>query len=200
MSPSDKKSIRLSIRHQRETLGSREVLRCSKAVVRHICRTKVVRHARRIGVYYPFRNEIDLLLLLQQPVMQGKTFYLPVIGSLRFEPLHFAPFHTKTRLIANRFHIPEPDVAVGKMCRASRLDVLFVPLVAFDGCGHRLGFGAGFYDRTLGYLRRRRFWIKPRLFGVGFGFQQVDSIAADPWDINLPAVVTESGVIQTGEA
>ena len=72
------------------------------------------------------------------------------------------------------------------------LDLILLPLVGFDLKGNRLGMGGGYYDRTLSYLRHRRFWIKPRLVGVAHECQKVDSLIARPWDIPLDAVVTET--------
>jgi 5-formyltetrahydrofolate cyclo-ligase len=68
-----------------------------------------------------------------------------------------------------------------------------VPLLAFDGAGHRLGYGAGFYDRTLAGLRARR-----RVVALGFAYaaQQVDAVPRDATDARLDAVVTEDGTIR----
>ncbi len=69
---------------------------------------------------------------------------------------------------------------------------MILPLVGFDADCHRLGMGGGFYDRTLGYLRIRTHWRRPRLFGIAHELQKVPRIAAQPWDIPLDAVFTES--------
>jgi 5-formyltetrahydrofolate cyclo-ligase len=70
--------------------------------------------------------------------------------------------------------------------------VVLLPLVAFDMHGWRLGFGAGFYDRKLSFLRRK-FCRKPLLIGVGYEFQRVPPQTPGAWDVLLDAVVTERG-------
>jgi 5-formyltetrahydrofolate cyclo-ligase len=94
----------------------------------------------------------------------------------------------------NRFGILEP---VGGQALSSRwLDLVFVPVVGFDIRGTRLGMGAGFYDRALAWRHTRNAWRGPRLIGLAYAFQQVDSIAAQAHDVHLDAVVTEKGVLR----
>ena len=73
------------------------------------------------------------------------------------------------------------------------LDLVLVPLVAFDARGVRLGMGGGYYDRSFAYLNFRSRWRRPRLIGVGFDFQRAESISPQPWDVCLDGVITERG-------
>ena len=77
------------------------------------------------------------------------------------------------------------------------LDLMLLPLVAFDAAGNRLGMGGGFYDHTLAYLHQRRRWRKPTLLGAAFALQQVDHLEAGVWDVPLDGVATEHGVTWT---
>ena len=70
---------------------------------------------------------------------------------------------------------------------------MLTPLVAFNCRGTRLGMGKGYYDRSFGFLTRRMRWVRPKLVGVGFAFQAVQSIVAQPWDVRLWAAVTDAG-------
>jgi 5-formyltetrahydrofolate cyclo-ligase len=97
-------------------------------------------------------------------------------------------------LVRNRFGIPEP--VCGQAMASRWLDLVFVPLVAFDATGTRLGLGAGFYDRALAWRHLRRSWRGPRLIGLAYSFQQVPAIAQQPHDVHLDAVVTDRGVIR----
>ena len=100
----------------------------------------------------------------------------------------FAEYTTHTTLIANRFGIDEPP-ANSSLCALEDLEVIFLPLVAFDEKGNRLGMGAGFYDKTLAVLKRRSL-----LVGLAYECQRADSIPHDVWDVRLDYVVTEQGV------
>ena len=75
------------------------------------------------------------------------------------------------------------------------LDAVLVPLVGFDDSGHRLGMGAGFYDRHFARLRGSRQWRRPRLIGVAYAAQQVSQLPAQAHDIRLDRIVTERAVI-----
>ena len=72
-----------------------------------------------------------------------------------------------------------------------------MPLVAFDEQGNRVGMGGGYYDRTLGFLRSRQQWVRPKLVGVGYDFQEVERIDSESWDVPLTYICTESGIEKT---
>ncbi len=72
-----------------------------------------------------------------------------------------------------------------------------MPLVGFDSCGHRLGMGAGFYDRALRpRLDRTQSFRRPRLIGIAYSVQQVERLEPAPWDVALDLVVTERGILR----
>jgi 5-formyltetrahydrofolate cyclo-ligase len=74
-------------------------------------------------------------------------------------------------------------------------NVIVVPLVGVDTAGRRLGMGGGFYDRAFAFRRLRRTWRGPWLVGVGFDCQRTDTVLADPWDLRLDSLATESGIL-----
>ena len=71
------------------------------------------------------------------------------------------------------------------------LDAIFMPLVGFDSRGWRLGSGAGFYDRSLQFLRSRSRWHRPKLIGIAYEVQRVDELIPNEWDVPMNAVITE---------
>lgn len=89
----------------------------------------------------------------------------------------------------NKFGIPEP-LPRAKRIRPESLDLAFVPLVAFDAQGRRLGMGGGFYDRCFS-MRLKRFHKKPRLFGCAHACQQMNALPVESWDIPLDCIVTD---------
>ena len=93
-----------------------------------------------------------------------------------------------------RFGIPEPARIHDRRIKSIALDLVLLPLVAFDTAGHRLGMGGGYYDHSFEFIRRRVHWNKPRLVGLAYEFQRLPLIEPEPWDVSLDAVATEQGV------
>ena len=75
------------------------------------------------------------------------------------------------------------------------MDVILLPLLAFDRQGHRLGTGGGWYDASLAFLRTVPRPAAPLLIGIGYAFQEVESIVTEPWDVDLDYVATDSEYI-----
>jgi 5-formyltetrahydrofolate cyclo-ligase len=94
-------------------------------------------------------------------------------------------------MVLNRFGIAEPDVNWRHAKPAWALDLILMPLVAFDIQGNRLGMGGGFYDRSLAYLNRRKVWRKPYLMGTAFELQKFTQLPHASWDIPMNGIMTE---------
>jgi 5-formyltetrahydrofolate cyclo-ligase len=135
-----------------------------------------------VSGFWPIGEEIDVRPLLHALHERGHSIVLPVTPR-RGNPLTFGIWRPGDVLQPERFGTVRPVGAPAVP------DFLLVPLLAFDRHGHRLGYGGGFYDRTLAAL--------PGHFalGVGYAVQQVDSVPAGPHDIRLDAVATDRGVI-----
>ena len=146
-----------------------------------------MKRARRIAAYLAVNGEIDCTGLIRTAWNRGREVYLPVLHG---EALFFRRYYHNTLLAPNRFDILEPSEE--PLLRATALDVVIAPLVAFDQVGNRLGMGGGYYDRTFNFLRYRKSWRHPRLIGFAFDMQGVNSLPAQSWDVPLDAVVTES--------
>jgi 5-formyltetrahydrofolate cyclo-ligase len=149
--------------------------------------------AQRIALYQPIDGELDpwpIVARLQRP----RCWYLPVVRQHPKGRLWFVRYHPKRRLKPNRFGILEPSPRQARRITPQGLDLILVPLVGFDQQCHRLGMGAGFYDRSLAFLRSRRCWHRPRLIGIGHECQKVDALVPQPWDLPLDAVVTEAAL------
>jgi 5-formyltetrahydrofolate cyclo-ligase len=93
-------------------------------------------------------------------------------------------------LVANRFGIPEPDVAPAELLEPGEMAAIVLPLVAFDARCHRVGMGGGWYDRSLAPARDAA--DRPLLVGVGYELQRVDALTPADWDVPLDAVCTET--------
>lgn len=163
-------------------------LRAGTALARRVARLPAFRRARDIGLYLGRDGEIDPAPLGALALAQGKRVWLPVVRPRG--GLEFARLVPGARYARNRFGIPEPACFRRQRRPAGRLDLVVVPLVAFDGEGRRLGMGGGFYDRALAGARR------PALVGVAFALQEVPRLPARPWDVPMDVVVTERGVVR----
>jgi 5-formyltetrahydrofolate cyclo-ligase len=144
-----------------------------------------------VSVFYPIRDEPDTLLLLTALAGAGFATALPVVVN-RGLPLIFRLWRPGQPTHAGAMSIREPleDAPVVEP------DLLFVPLACFDRRGHRIGYGAGYYDRTLTNLRG----IKPvHAVGVAYGVCEVDAVPYETHDQSLDAVVTDLETILFSE-
>ena len=138
-----------------------------------------------ISGFLPIRSEADLRPLLDMLRGRGARLCLPVV--LDKQTIMFREFRADMPLVSTGFGTsgPGPDAPV--------LDpeILLVPLAAFDAKGHRIGYGAGHYDRAIAKLHAKA--LNPVLIGIAFDCQEVPSVPAEQHDVALHAVLTESG-------
>ena len=182
--------IRQLKRAQRRLLSSRTQLQHSQALRQNTAKEKTWRYSQHIALYLASDSEIDPYLLIEHARFLGKKVYLPILAPLK-NSLYFAPYEAGAPLKRNRFNILEPACHQSKWKTASQLDLLLLPLVAFDVHGNRIGMGGGFYDRTLAYRQHRRFWKKPTLVGLAHEIQKVGQLNNQSWDIPLDYIITE---------
>lgn len=138
---------------------------------------------RRYAFYWPLRGEVDLRPVIEALIAQGARAALPVVVE-RNGTLAFHAWRPGDPMGKDVHGIPYP--AGGAVIEP---DIVLVPLVGFDGQGYRLGYGGGYYDRTLAALP-----AKPETIGVGFELGRLASVHPQPHDIPLDAIVTERGI------
>jgi 5-formyltetrahydrofolate cyclo-ligase len=138
--------------------------------------------ASRIGGVWPMAHEMDLRPAMTALCAAGHEIFLPETPK-RGEPLIFRRWLPGCTMVRERFGTFRPDGPVGFP------EIVFVPLLAFDAMGHRLGYGGGFYDRTLATL--------PGSEAIGFAYaaQQVESVPVEMHDVPLARIVTEAGLV-----
>jgi 5-formyltetrahydrofolate cyclo-ligase len=187
----DLNQLRQSIRAQRRALTPKQQISNSFSMSKILCRTTLFRNSSRVAIYIENDGEIAVS---QLPIMIGskqKRYYLPALAPILPNRLWFSEYRVGDSLVLNKFGIPEPDTHNKTPMHPHGLDLVLVPLVAFDANCNRVGMGGGFYDRTFSYLKNRNRWRKPKLIGVAHELQKVDSIQPREWDIPLDGVVTE---------
>ncbi len=140
-----------------------------------------------VAGYMPIRSEIDPHPLMLRLRDQGAQLALPVIVG-RDQPLVFRAWNECAELARGDFGILQPAADAPKVLP----DIVLVPLAAFDRAGHRIGYGGGYYDRTLAALRGQKTVLA---IGVAFAMQEIDTIPASHHDVPLDIVMTESETI-----
>jgi 5-formyltetrahydrofolate cyclo-ligase len=133
-----------------------------------------------LGLYWPIRGEIDLREFARQHVAAGGVVGLPVVVQ-DAAPVEFWRWRPGVALKRGHWNIPVPPQR-----ELVSPDLLVVPLVGFDSARYRLGYGGGFYDRTLAAANPR-----PRTIGIAFADAQLPGIYPQPHDIPMDAIVTE---------
>lgn len=138
-----------------------------------------------IGFYWPIRGEYDARKLVAALIDRGAHAAMPVVVE-KSAPLIFRDWHPGTRMANGFWDIPVPAEGEPVIPTA-----LLVPLVGFDDRGYRLGYGGGYYDRTLASLP-----AKPFAIGVGYELSHLGTIYPQPHDIPMSAIVTEGRVLR----
>lgn len=186
MTDAFKKAIRSTCLGVREALSPGYQKKISLKICKQIRQIEQYRYAKRIALYQATSGEIDLSNIWKSAPLQGKFCYFPSLKEDR--TLSFLPTTPSTPFIKNRFGIEEPDVLSTLAISPDELDLMIVPLVAFDERGMRLGRGGGYYDRTLAHA-------KPSLLmGVAYEFQRQPYLEAQAWDIPLDLIITEKTI------
>ena len=183
-------SIRNLKRAQRKALSDDEQQQHSAALCDTLTKQRDYRNSRRIACYLANDGEIDPFLLIEHAWLANKNVYLPVLSPVK-NSLYFAPYDIHSEFKLNRFSIAEPICHPSDWIKANQLDLILLPLVAFDLAGNRVGMGGGFYDRTLAYLQHREHWRKTTLLGLAHELQKVDNLHRQSWDIPLNGLITE---------
>ncbi|MEI4232322.1 5-formyltetrahydrofolate cyclo-ligase [Roseovarius sp. D22-M7] len=139
---------------------------------------------RVVSAYWPINGEPDLRPLMADLHAAGATVALPLVEVKR-SPLVFRHWSPATRMVRGDWNIPvPPDTAA-----AVTPEITLAPLMGWDPAGYRLGYGGGYFDRTLAALSPRSVTI-----GVGFQAARLDTIHPQPHDIALDFIVTEAGL------
>ena len=193
--PPDLPQLRQQLRALRRELPVVKQRQAARAVTDRLTDWPGFVAARRIAGYWACYGELNPLPLLEWAWNVNKAVYLPVLADSPPQSLRFAPYSPGTPLRHNRFNIPEPDVSPEQWLEPTELDLVLMPLVAFDQIGTRLGMGGGFYDRSFAFLLKPGYLDhRPWLIGLSYEFQKVAELPRQSWDVPLDAAVTEQAL------
>src|SRR5258708_15187995 len=184
-----KAQLRKHMRAQRRSLSTADHGYRSRLAAKAVAGMPVFRAGKRIALYLPFDRETDTAALIAAARRRGVRLFVPVIVDRRHSRIRFYPLDGKTR--RGVFGIAVPSL-LARPTASRWLNLIVIPLAGVDALGRRLGMGGGFYDRALEFLRLRRHWPGPRLVGLAFDCQRTESSFAEPWDVRLASLPTES--------
>ena len=189
-----KSDLRNLMRVRRRALSQGERTHASQSLCKRLYGLPYFSRARKVGIYLPIDGEIDVTPIVTRA--STKQFFLPILPPRGQRRLWFGLYRPGTKMVSDRFGIPEPVTTC--RVRAESLDLILVPLVAFDYSGGRIGMGGGFYDTSLSFLGRQQRLAPLRVIGAAYQFQEVDFIPRDSWDIPLHGVLTDRCFIPVG--
>jgi 5-formyltetrahydrofolate cyclo-ligase len=185
-----KAQLRIRAHAQRATLLQDDRAEASRAAAEHFFSGIVLDPGAIVAAYWPIRDEVDCQPILIRLMDSLQPVCLPVVLG-DGEPLQLRLWEQGTPLYPSGFGTLAPD----ELAPVVEPDVILMPLLGFDKHGTRLGYGGGYYDRTLAALSKTA-----RLVGLAFASQEIDEIPRAPHDVPLDAVVTEKGVTTFGPA
>jgi len=191
----DKASLRVIALTRRAALDAAARERAAEAAALHALDWLGEVRGEIVSVFTPIGHEISTEPLVRRLRDAGAEIALPVVVEPG-KPLIFRLWEPGTELVPSagpgRFTIPAPP----ETAPAVAPDVLVVPLAGFDSSGNRLGYGAGFYDRTLSLLRGVK---RIEAIGYAFAVQELPAVPAEPHDERLDAIATDAGIVRPVE-
>jgi 5-formyltetrahydrofolate cyclo-ligase len=178
-----KAALRLKARSTRAAILNSTRSAAAKAVADHFFRAVTLKPTDIVAGYWRIKDEMDCQPILVRLMDSLQPVCLPV-GLGDDLPLELRLWEQGAALYEAGFGTLAPS----ELAPQVEPDVIIMPLLGFDPRGTRLGYGGGYYDRTLEKLRR-----KPRLVGIAYAAQELDAIPREPHDVPLDVIVTEQG-------
>lgn len=184
------KILRKQLRQQRRALTQRMRQQAGRKVAQQLRRQAVFHQSHHIGIYLSAFGEVPTHAIINLGFSLHKQIYLPQICNvdqkLRWVRINRQQWQNR-RFSIHKLGMHEPRQ---RGHHVNQLDLLIMPLLAFDCYGSRVGMGGGYYDRTL--------WKQHKAYrlGLAYDFQRAERLARQPWDQPLDAVVTPSTVYQ----
>lgn len=182
-----KRSLRRSMLAHRRSLSEEEFRSTSLLIQRTFLETEEYRRASIIVVYASIHNEVATELIAQSALESGKIVAFPVVVA---HGLVFRQVKAESSMKSGAFGIMEPCPDC-RVLRPDEVDVFVLPGIAFDLKGDRIGYGKGFYDKTL-----HRMEEQGKLVGLCYDFQLVDEIVGEPHDVKMDLIITEKRVVR----
>ena len=186
-----KSSLRKAALARRDAVPEIDRIEMSLAAAEHGARHPILAESfipgSVVSGFHPIRSEIDPRPLMAELAKRGARLCLPMVTDKT--TIEFRELVRGAPMVDGGFGTVGPD----KNAAVLDPEILLVPLSVFDGQGGRVGYGAGFYDRAIEKLIAKG--IAPRLLGMAFSLQQVDTVPMEAHDRFLESVITETGIV-----
>ncbi|WP_224703483.1 5-formyltetrahydrofolate cyclo-ligase [Devosia aquimaris] len=183
-----KAALRITAHANRAALTAEERAEAAKLVTRHFFDSVNLAPTDVVAAYWRIRDELDCQPILIGLMDSDYTVVLPVVMGPD-QPLDLRVWEQGASLYEAGFGTLAPS----ELAPRREPDVVLMPLLGFDKHGTRLGYGGGYYDRTLAAMHKT-----PRLVGLAFAVQELDEIPREPHDVPLDTIITEAGVRHFG--
>jgi 5-formyltetrahydrofolate cyclo-ligase len=175
--------LRAAAHKRRAAIHSNIRSEAAKSAAAHFFAGVTLAPGQIVAAYWPIRDELDCRPILTRLVDSGQPVCLPIVLGDE-QPLELRLWEEGAPLYPSGFG----TLAPAETAPVVEPDVILMPLLGFDRYGTRLGYGGGYYDRTLAMIHK-----PPRLIGLAYAAQEIDHVPREPHDIPLDAVVTEAG-------
>ena len=184
-----KNIIRKSLFKQGQLLSKSDIEELDYNIQKNVLNEIDVKSSKNTLLYFPYKNEIAIDQILSELIKHSNNIYMPKIVSKN--KLRFNIYQDGESLKKNKYGIKE---AVNEnYIDPKMLNTMFIPFVGVDKNGYRLGYGGGFFDRTLEKLKSEK--DRPLFVGLGYDFQILDKCFGRSHDIKYDVVITESRVL-----
>ncbi|BAP58674.1 5-formyltetrahydrofolate cyclo-ligase [Candidatus Tachikawaea gelatinosa] len=181
--------IRKTICSFRKSITSTEQKKMSYFLTKNIIKFFSFLDFKTIAIYFSVNGECNTKFLAKNLWKNKKKVFLPVLNPFLQKKLLFIRYLENTKFIKNKFSIPEPILKKDNVIKLEDLNIIILPVVAFNENGNRLGMGGGFYDYT---LQRK----KNLIIGIAYDFQLIKNFSIKKWDVSLPVVITPSKIFK----
>jgi len=181
----DKAFLRDAARHMRSSLSPSQIGDMSAVICQNLL--SILNGLDPLMVYVSKPLEVHTISLIEELLAQKRRVVVPIIEK-ETRSLRLSYLTDTAYLVESTFHVPEP-IGNELPARAEEVRAVIVPVLAFDQRGHRLGYGAGYYDRFLGknpHLRK---------IGLAFSCQEIPAVPHDENDIRMDIIITEKGIL-----
>ena len=186
-----KSDLRKALLARRRAIPRDERAAATRRIAATVNSLTQLKPGSRVALYISFGSELNPAQIVREARRRGIDLYVPVVIDLPRRRMRFVALSAAIRPGIER---TRGNLGSLRFISARWFNLILLPIVGIDAGGHRLGMGAGFYDRALAFRRLRRHWKGPRLIALGFDCQRVEETQAQPWDARLDALITESGL------
>jgi 5-formyltetrahydrofolate cyclo-ligase len=183
-----RRAQRHRLRAERSAMSAEQHGYGSDEIMRRLSRLLDELQGATVGLYWPVSTEFDPRPLTDRLTEQGRKVALPAVTK-RHDTLEYRIWDRGMEMTNGTYGIPVP-----KERRLAKPNIVLVPLLGFDAANYRLGYGGGYFDRTLAVLDPR-----PVTVGVGFEAARLHTIFPRPHDIAMDIIVTEAGLQRQGD-